>query len=93
MTDKYIRHEWYESPQARLLRALRWFDWAEFEDLRVAVDLPTSIEDRQRHDQYYQALLVLVRKGFVEKRFLPRMRAQYRLVAKHRAPFQLEAFA
>ena len=101
MTDKYIPHEWYETPRARLLCALRWFAWADFEDLLDALDsLGADLTER---NALAASLSRLVQYGVVERRDASRNcrgrrytpgRYQYRL--KHysrRWSTPIEAFA
>lgn len=67
------------SPRARILRAIRHFDWVSSRDLFDALDLPSWKEEGDRL-RYFAMLNLLVKRGLVEQRG-DRETREYRLAA------------
>ena len=64
--DKYVPIEQIlDVPRIRILRALRWFDWATTETLFDVLDVPTSKAER---DRFAVTLSRASRSGDIEKR-------------------------
>lgn len=53
-------------PHVRILRALRWFDWATTEQIAIALDLPDHHENPQLRNAYTLAMRHMVQSGRVE---------------------------
>lgn len=70
--------EWLEAPRTRILRALRWFDWVDSDELFLAIGVDRG--DTRARDAYCQMLVQLVRQGAVRKRG-ERGAFQYRLAS------------
>ncbi len=63
-----------DRPRVRILRALRWFDWVEPQDLFAAIGAP---DEETLRDRYVKALSQSVLAGHVE-RAKRRTRVTYR---------------
>lgn len=52
-------------PHIRLLRAARWFDWIELDDLYIAAEAPDDYADREA---YYAAMTRMVKAGNIKRK-------------------------
>jgi hypothetical protein len=95
--DRYIPlDEWLARPWVRILRQLRWMDWATTEALYLALELPDF--DRswgQERDRFSAALCSLARAGEVQRRRVSSRRwnrvthaNEYRITERGRAALE-----
>jgi hypothetical protein len=65
--DPYVPlDEWLQMPRTRILRALRFFDWAEGSDLRIACGVVE--DDKGASDRHNATIKRLIEGGLVQRR-------------------------